>query len=53
MTDTPLYIKELQLKIWLAKTPEERLRQLMIDNDALYKFWDELKTNEKKEKRIQ
>jgi hypothetical protein len=37
MTDTPLYIKKLQLKIWLAKSPEQRLLQYLKDNDVLYK----------------
>ncbi len=37
MTDTPKYIKELQLKIWLAKSPGERLVQYLNDNDALFK----------------
>jgi hypothetical protein len=37
MTDTPLHIKKLQLKIWLAKTPEQRLIQYLTDNDTLYK----------------
>ncbi len=40
MTDTPQHIKDLQLKIWLAKPPMERLKQFLIDNEALYKFWD-------------
>lgn len=39
MTDTPDYIKALQLKIWLSKPPMERLRQMMADNEALMKFW--------------
>ena len=43
MTDTPEQIKTLQLKIWLSKPPQERLRQMMKDNDMLYKFWS--KTN--------
>jgi hypothetical protein len=38
MTDTPGHIKTLQLKIWLSKPPQERLRQMMKDNDMLYKF---------------
>lgn len=45
MTDTPQHVKDLQLKLWLAKEPGERLRQLMINNDALYKFWDEVRAN--------
>jgi hypothetical protein len=29
----------LQLKTWLAKPPMERLKQMMIDNEALIRFW--------------
>ncbi|GEM_PF-1654096 len=36
MTDTSEHIKELQLKIWLSKTPEERLCQFLTDNDMVY-----------------
>lgn len=43
MTDTPKEIKDLQLKIWLAKSPAERLRQMLVDNEALYKFWAEMR----------
>jgi hypothetical protein len=39
MDDTPQYIKELQLKIWLSKSPGERLRQFMEDNASLFQFW--------------
>ena len=39
MNDTPKHIKELQLKIWLSKSPGERLKQFMEDNAALFKFW--------------
>jgi len=39
MTDTPQHIKELQLKIWLSKSPMERLKQTLEDNGALLKFW--------------
>jgi hypothetical protein len=39
MEDTPLHIKQLQLKVWLAKTPAQRLKQFLVDNDALQKFW--------------
>lgn len=41
MDDTPQHIKELQLKIWLAKSPAERLKQFMEDNAALFMFWKE------------
>ncbi len=39
MIDTPQHIKDLQLKIWLSKSPAERLKQFLLDNDALYQFW--------------
>ncbi len=39
MNDTPQYIKDIQLKMWLAKPPMERLKQFLIDNDALFKFY--------------
>jgi hypothetical protein len=39
MTDTPQHIKELQLKIWLSKSPMERLRQTLQDNGELLQFW--------------
>jgi hypothetical protein len=51
MTDTPQYIKEQQLKIWLSKSPTERLKQFLEDNDALFKFWMKAKeSNTIKEK---
>lgn len=37
MTDTPQHIKDLQLQLWLSKTPGERLTQFIRDNDAMYK----------------
>jgi hypothetical protein len=36
MNDTPQHIKDLQLKIWLTKSPGERLYQFLVDNDAMY-----------------
>lgn len=36
MNDTPQYIKELQLKIWLTKSPGERLYRFLVDNDVMY-----------------
>ena len=39
MDDTPQHIKDLQLKIWLSKTPGERLRQFVVDNEVLFRFW--------------
>jgi hypothetical protein len=47
MTDTTQDIKNLQLKIWLDKSPMERLRQFMTDNEALIKFWNEVKPSDK------
>ena len=35
MTDTPQHIKDMQLKLWLDKTPGERLYQFLVDNDAM------------------
>lgn len=43
--DTSQEIKNLQLKIWLEKSPMERLHQFMTDNEALIKFWKEVKKN--------
>lgn len=43
MTDTPQHIRELQLKIWLSKSPAERLKQFLEDNDALFTFWEKAK----------
>lgn len=39
MTDTPHHIKELQLKIWLSKSPGERLRLTLEGNGQLLHFW--------------
>lgn len=39
MNDTPQQIKRLQLKIWLSKSPAERLKQFMEDNASLFQFW--------------
>ena len=47
MTDTTQDIKNLQLKIWLDKSPMERLHQFMTDNEALFKFWNEVKSSNK------
>jgi hypothetical protein len=43
MTDTPQHIKDLQLKLWLSKTPGERLYQFLMDNDAMYQALREFK----------
>jgi hypothetical protein len=45
MNDTPKNIKELQLKIWLSKSPMERLKQMMEDNASLIQFWANVRKN--------
>jgi hypothetical protein len=47
MTDTTQDIKNLQLKIWLDKSPMERLHRFMTDNEALIRFWNEVKPSDK------
>ncbi|MEO6282441.1 MAG: hypothetical protein ABIN80_14010 [Dyadobacter sp.] len=42
MTDTPDHIKEIQLQLWLSKPPMERLRQMMVDNESLFLFWQQM-----------
>jgi hypothetical protein len=39
MTDTPKHIMELQLKIWMSKTPGERLLQFIKDNEVMFRIW--------------
>lgn len=43
MNDTSDDIKEMQLKLWLSKEPKERLYQMLIDNESLFKFWGNIK----------
>ncbi|UKT64863.1 hypothetical protein [Pedobacter mucosus] len=43
MKDTSEEVKKLQLQIWLAKSPEIRLRQMLIDNESLYNFWSNIR----------
>lgn len=43
MNDSPDHIGELQLKLWLSKTPGERLYQAIMDNDAMLKALREAK----------
>jgi hypothetical protein len=43
MTDTPDHIKQIQLQIWLSKPPMERLKQMMEDNEALFRFWNDVR----------
>jgi hypothetical protein len=35
MNDTPQHIQDLQLQLWLSKTPGERLYQFLVDNDTM------------------
>jgi hypothetical protein len=43
MQDTPEHIKQIQLDIWLAKSPSERLERFILDNDNLFKLWKQAK----------
>jgi hypothetical protein len=43
MNDTPKHIKELQLKIWMSKTPGERLYQFLKDNEIMFRIWKRAK----------
>ena len=45
MTDTTQHIKDLQLQLWLSKTPGERLYQMLVDNDAMYQALRKYKIN--------
>jgi len=45
MIDTTENIKKIQLEIWLKKTPEQRLHQTLVDNEALFLFWKKAKHN--------
>lgn len=50
MTDTPEHIKELQLKIWLSKSPMERLKQTLEDNGQLLQFWSSARIVDRQER---
>jgi len=45
LNDTPEHIKELQLKLWLSKPPEERHLQFIRENDAWWQALKEAKEN--------
>jgi hypothetical protein len=49
MTDTPEHIKQLQLKIWLSKTPSEKLIQFLNDNEAFFNLVNEMKKSLEKQ----
>jgi hypothetical protein len=36
MTDTPQHIQDLQLELWLQKSPGERLLQGLKNNEAVF-----------------
>ena len=42
MQDTPEHIKQLQLAIWLSKPIAKRVEQFIIDNDAMFKMWQQM-----------
>jgi hypothetical protein len=44
MTDTPQHIKDLQLQLWLEKSPGERLYQTIKDIDDMRKALRDIKT---------
>ncbi|MFM2337661.1 MAG: hypothetical protein RL115_854 [Bacteroidota bacterium] len=45
MNDTPQHIKNVQLKLWLQKSPGERLYQAIIDIEAMRIALREFKIN--------
>jgi hypothetical protein len=44
MTDTPQHIRDIQLKLWLEKSPGERLFQSIKDIEAMRKILRDAKT---------
>lgn len=50
MDDTPEHVKKIQLEIWLAKPPGERLRQFLVDNNDFFKAIEEAKKKATKKK---
>ena len=45
MTDTPQHVKDIQLKLWLSKSPGERLFQTIRDIEAMRKILRDAKTS--------
>lgn len=43
MKDTPEHIKQLQHKLWMSRTPEERLLQFLTDNEIMWNALDKAK----------
>jgi hypothetical protein len=48
MNDTSQKIKEIQKQIWMNKTPMERLKQFLLDNDDFFAFSKALKYDNEK-----
>jgi len=51
MTDTTQKVKDIQLAIWMSKTPEERLLTFLKDNEIMYMIWKQHQ-EEDKEKQV-
>ena len=51
MEGTPKQIKKIQLQIWLSKSPAERLKQAIQDNEAQFAFWKQAKLELLREKK--
>ena len=45
MTDTPKHIADIQLKLWMEKSPGERLYQAIIDIEAMRNALRDAKKN--------
>lgn len=39
MTNTSQKVKDIQLAVWMSKTPEERLLTFLKDNEIMYMIW--------------
>jgi hypothetical protein len=44
MSDTPDHIKKLQHEIWMRKSPMERLKQFLLDNDDFFRVTNKIKS---------
>ena len=49
MTDTPEHIQKLQLKIWMDKTPGERLYQALKNNGELFLMFKAMRASMEKQ----
>jgi hypothetical protein len=50
MTDTPQHVQDLQLKLWLSKSPEERLLQALKNNEAIFLLFKQAREEMKRVK---